>query len=118
MQQFLITWFATALSLFVTAYLVPGLSITGFVAAGIGAIVLGLVNATFKPIFLILTLPLTFLTLGLFLFVVNAITLGLVGYLTPGFTVSGFFPAVIGSIVLSLVSSIINHFIGQEEEGF
>lgn len=113
MQQFLITWFATALSLLVTAVIVPGLTITGIAAAAVGAIVLGLVNATVKPILVIFTLPLTFLTLGLFLLVINAIALGLVGYLTPGFAVSGFFPAVIGSIVLSLVSSFVNQFLPE-----
>lgn len=118
MLQFLITWFATALSLLITAYLVPGLSITGFTAAAIGALILGFVNATFKPILVIFTLPLTFLTLGLFLFVVNAITLGLVGYLTPGFAVSGFFAAVLGSIVLSFVSSLIDWFLPDNQEGF
>lgn len=110
MLQFLLTWLATAISLLITAWLVPGLVITGFTAAAIGAIVLGLINAIVKPILILFTLPLTILTLGLFLFVINAIALGLVGYFTPGFTVAGFFPALFGSIVLSLVSGLINQF--------
>ncbi len=118
MPQFLITWLATALSLLVTAFVVPGLTIAGVSAAAIGAIVLGLVNAIVRPILVLFTLPLTILTLGLFLLVVNAITLGLVGYLTPGFTVAGFFPAVIGSIVLSLVSGLINHFLPENQQDF
>ena len=110
MWQFLLTWLATALSLFVTAIIVPGLTITGIQAAIVGAAVLGLVNAIVKPILILFTLPLTILTFGLFLLVVNAIALGLVGYLTPGFTVGGFFPAIFGAIVLSLVSGVIDSF--------
>lgn len=116
MPQFLITWLATAASLFVTAIIVPGLAIAGAPTALVGAAVLGFVNAIVKPILVVLTLPLTILTLGLFLLVVNAIALGLVGYLTPGFTVGGFFPAVIGSLVLTFVSSLINQLLGQETE--
>jgi putative membrane protein len=115
MPQFLLTWIATALSLWVTAWLVPGLDINSWQAAAIGALILGLVNAIVKPILIIFTLPLTILTLGLFLLVINAITLGLVGYLTPGFRVDGFFPALIGSIVLSLVSGVINNVMGTND---
>ena len=113
MPQFLLTWLATAISLWVTAYIVPGLAISGFTAAAVGAIVLGLVNAIVKPLLILFTLPLTILTLGLFLLVVNAIALGLVGYFTPGFNVDGFFPAVFGSIVLSLVSGFLNKMFGE-----
>lgn len=108
MPQFLITWLVSAVALLITAYIVPGLTISGIPAAIIAAVVLGLVNAIVKPILIFFTLPLTILTLGLFLLVVNAITLGLVGVLTPGFTVDGFFPALFGSIVLSLVSGLLN----------
>ena len=115
MQQFLLTWLATAISLLITAWLVPGLNITGFIAAAIGAIFLGFVNAIVKPILVLFTLPLTILTLGLFLLVVNAIAFSLVGYLTPGFEVNGFFPAVFGSIVLSFISGAISQFFAVEE---
>ena len=115
MLQFLLTWLATAISLFITALIVPGLTITGFTSAVVGAAILGFVNAIVKPILILFTLPLTILTLGLFLLVVNAIALGLVGYLTPGFVVGGFFPAVFGSIVLSIVSGLINQFFTDEE---
>jgi putative membrane protein len=108
MLQFFLTWLATAISLQITAWIVPGLTITGFTAAAVGAVVLGLVNAIVKPILILFTLPLTILTLGLFLLVVNAIAFGLVGYFTPGFEVTGFFPAVFGSIVLSFISGIIS----------
>ncbi len=108
MLQFLLTWLATAVSLIITAFVVPGFAIISFSSAIFGAAILGLVNAIVKPILILLTLPLTILTLGLFLLVVNAIALGLVSYLTPGLTITGFFPAVFGSIVLTVVSSVIH----------
>ena len=116
MLQFLLTWFATAVSLLITAWIVPGLSIEGLAAAVVGAIALGFVNAIVKPILIVFTLPLTILTFGLFLLVVNAIALGLVGYLTPGFEVTGFFPAIFGSIVLSIVSGFIGQFFQVDDE--
>lgn len=106
--QFLLTWVVSAVAVLITAKVVPGLDISGPIAALIAAAVFGLVNATVKPLLILFTLPLTILTLGLFLLVVNAIAFGLVGYLTPGFVVSGFFPAVFGSIVLSLVSGLLD----------
>ncbi len=118
MLQFLLTWLATAISLLVTASVVPGLTITGIKAAIIGAAILGFVNAVVKPILIIFTLPLTILTLGLFLLVVNAIALGLVGYLTPGFVVGGFFSAFFGSIVLSMVSGLVNQFFPTREVNY
>ena len=110
MLQFILTWLATAVSLVITAFIVPGFTITSFSSAIVGAAVLGLVNAVIKPILVLFTLPLTILTLGLFLFVVNAIAFGLVSYLTPGLMIGGFFPALFGPIVLTLVSGIINQF--------
>lgn len=104
MINFFLTWLLAAIALSITAYLVPGLDLESWQAAAVGAIVMGLVNAIIKPILTILTLPLTLLTLGLFLFVVNAISLSLVAKFTPGFTIDGFWSALWGSIVLSLVS--------------
>ncbi len=113
-MKFFLTWLLTAVSLFITAYIVPGIVVSGFTAAAVAAVILGLVNAFVKPILLIFTLPLTILTLGLFLLVVNAISLGLVGYFTPGFDVNGFLPAIIGSIVLSIVSGFLNNQFQEE----
>lgn len=107
MLNFFITWLLSAISLWITAFIVPGLTIASWQAAAIGVVIMGLINAIVKPILILFTLPLTLLTLGFFLLVINAISLGLVGYFTPGFTVAGFFPALFGSIVLSLVSSLI-----------
>lgn len=115
MLQFVLIWLATAVSLIITAFVVPGFTIVSFSSALIGAAVLGFVNAIIKPILILFTLPLTILTLGLFLLVVNAIALGLVGYLTPGLSVAGFFPALFGSIVLTVVSSLIHQFFPSAE---
>jgi len=116
MPQFIITWIATAIALLITAKIVPGLAITSVIAAIIGAAVLGFVNAIVKPILFIFTLPLTILSLGLFLLVLNAITFGLVGALTPGFTVSGFFPALFGSFILSFLATTLNNFFQGESD--
>lgn len=111
MWSFLLTWLVAAVSLVITAYIVPGVTITSFQAAAIAAIIMGLVNAVVKPIITILTLPLTIVTLGLFLLVINAICLSLVGYFSPGVQIDGFWPAVFGAIVLSVVSSLIGSFV-------
>ncbi|MEB3340354.1 phage holin family protein [Okeania sp.] len=116
MGSFFLTWLMATISLSITAFIVPGLRVDSIPAAAVAAIVLGLVNAIVKPILTILTLPLTILTLGLFLLVVNGISLSLAGYFTPGLEVAGFWPAVIGAIVLSLVSSFISKFVSQTEE--
>jgi putative membrane protein len=108
MPNFLLTWLLTALALVITANLVPGFRVQSFVAALFAAVILGLVNAVIKPILVVLTLPITFVTLGLFLFVINALTIWLAGYLTPGFDVLGFLPALVGSIVLTIVATVLN----------
>jgi putative membrane protein len=90
------------------ANIVNGFIVTNFVAALIAAVVIGLVNAIVRPILIVLTLPLTILTLGLFLFVVNALSIWIAGALTPGFRVTGLIPALLGSIVLTLVAGVIN----------
>jgi putative membrane protein len=113
MPNFLLTWLLAAVSLIITAKLVPGFVITSFVAALIASVILGLVNAIVRPILVVLTLPITIVSLGLFLFIVNAITIWLAGYLTPGFDVNGFIPALIGSIVLTIVSSVLNRLVGD-----
>jgi putative membrane protein len=113
MPHFVITWIITGISLLLTAHFVPGFKIDGFVAALIAAVLLGLVNAIVRPILIILTLPITILTLGLFLLVVNAISILLVAALTPGFIIVGFLPALIGSIVLAILSTVIHFVINQ-----
>ncbi|MFM6189310.1 MAG: phage holin family protein [Planktothrix sp.] len=113
MLNFFLTWVLSAISLGITAYIVPGFTISSWQAAAVGVVVMALVNAIIKPIITIFTLPLTILTLGLFLLVVNAISISLVAYFTPGFSISSFWAALFGSIVLSLVSSLFNQILEQ-----
>lgn len=115
MLNILLTWLLSAISLMITAYLVPGITISGFGAAAVAVVVIGLVNAIIRPILVILTLPITILSMGLFLLVINAITLSLASYFTPAaFMVNGFWPAFFGAIVLTLVSSLINSFASNQ----
>jgi putative membrane protein len=116
MLGLLIRWLLSALALILTSKIVPGITVDNFTALLIAAIVLGLVNAIVKPILVFFTLPLTFLTLGLFLLVINAITFGLAAWLVPGFSVNGFFPAMLGSIVMAILSFLFSMFINVGEE--
>ncbi|USR92778.1 phage holin family protein [Phormidium yuhuli AB48] len=116
MPQFLVTWLMTALALVITAYVVPGIQLDGFNAALIAAIILGLVNAVVRPLLILLTLPITIITLGLFLLVINALSIQLVAALTSGFAVSNLLSALIGSLVLSFVSGILDSLIGKNTD--
>jgi putative membrane protein len=101
-----------ALGLWLAAELVPGISVTGPWTLLGAALVLGIVNAVIRPLFILLTLPVTLLTLGLFLLVINAAMLGLVAWFFDGFVVAGFWPAFFGAIIVGLVSWIASYFIG------
>ena len=103
----------TALGLWAAATIVPGVTIVGVGSLILAALLLGLVNAVIRPIILILTLPLTLLTLGLFIFVVNGISLALVAWVMPGFTLSGLGAAILGSIVVGLTSWFASAFVGS-----
>jgi putative membrane protein len=105
--RLLLHWVISAVALYIVAYFVPGISVSGPVAALIAALVIGFVNATLGLLLKILTFPLTILTLGLFWFVINALMLKLAAMFVPGFYVRGFLPALIGAILLSVVSSIL-----------
>ncbi len=113
MKHFLLTWLGTAVALLITAKIVPGIILTSFTAALIAAIVIGLVNAIVRPILQILAFPITLITLGLFTLVINALTLWFASTITSsyGFEIRGFIPAFLGSIVLSIVSGIINQIV-------
>lgn len=98
----------TMAALFITAYILPGMAIYGLFAGFVAALILGIVNIIIKPIFIVLTLPLTLLTMGLFLFIVNGLMLWLAAAIVPGFFISGFWTAVFGSIILSIVTWFLN----------
>jgi len=101
-------WILSALSLLIVSQYVPGFHVNSFTTALIVAIGLGIINALIKPVILILTLPINILTLGLFTFVINALLLLLVAKLVPGFTIDGFIPALIGAVILWLISTIVH----------
>jgi putative membrane protein len=106
--RLLLNWVLSALAVWVVAHVVPGISVSGPVAALIAALAIGFINATIGALLKILTFPLTLLTLGLFWFVINAAMLKLASALVPGFEVRGFFAAFVGAIALSLVNSVLH----------
>ena len=106
MLSLIARWIVNAAALLLVAYLYPGVQVQDFVAALFAALVLGLVNAVIRPLLVILTLPVTLLTLGLFLFVINAFLFWLVAELVKGFTVTSFGAALIGSILYSLITLV------------
>lgn len=101
----------SALTLLFVAYLVPGISIDNIYVAIISAVILGILNILVKPILVILTLPITIVTLGLFIFVINAFIFLFAASFIEGFTVDGFIPALIGSILVSVISLVTKHLI-------
>jgi putative membrane protein len=105
--RLLLHWILSAAAVWIVAHIVPGISVSGPMAALIAALVIGLINATLGLLLKILTFPLTILTLGLFWFVINALMLKLAAALVTGFYVRGFIPALIGAVMLSLVSSVL-----------
>lgn len=106
-MMLLLVWILNAVALLVVAYILPGITVASFGSALIAALVLGLLNAVVKPLLILLTLPLTVVTLGLFLFVLNALIFWLAGSILRGFQVDGFWWAVIGAIVYSIVSTAL-----------
>jgi putative membrane protein len=111
----IIRWIVNTLALFLVVTVVPNFHYRSWVTLAIAAAVLGLLNAIVRPILFVLTLPLTVLTLGLFLLVLNAIMLELTAWLVPGFDIDGFGWAVVGALVLSIVSLVTDR-IGRREE--
>ena len=106
-MRLLLHWVLSAVAVWIVAHVVPGISVSGPMAALIAALVIGLINATLGLLLKILTFPLTLVTLGLFWFVINALMLELAAAFVPGFEVRGFVPALIGAVVLSLVNSVL-----------
>jgi len=106
MLTLLARWIVNAAALLLVAYVYPAVHVSSFFAALVAALILGLVNAVVRPILVILTLPVTLLTLGLFLFVINALCFWLVAEVVQGFTVTGFVGALIGSILYSAITLV------------
>jgi putative membrane protein len=107
-MRFFVRVVLNAVAIAIAAYVVPGLVVSGPGAALAAGLILGFVNAIVRPVLILLTLPVTLLTLGLFLFVVNAICLALTAALVPGFGIEGTFEALIGALVVTFVSWVLN----------
>ena len=112
MRGFFFRLVITALGLWAAATIIPGMTITGWRPLLVAALLLGIVNAVIRPIILILTLPLTVLTLGLFIFVVNGISLAIVAALVPGFEIAGILAATLGAVVVGLTGWFASAFVG------
>jgi len=102
-MSILIRFIVVALSLWLAAYLIPGIRVDGWGTLALASILFGVVNAVVRPVLVLLTFPITLLTLGLFLIVLNAAMLGLVAWLLPGFAIDGLVPAVFGWLVVTVV---------------
>ena len=109
----LVRWVLSAVSIMAVAYLVPGITVRTFGTALIVALALGLVNATVRPVLVLLTLPLTVLTLGLFIIVINALMLWFVGSIIKGFDVDGFGSALLGAVLVMAFSWLVNNFVHE-----
>jgi putative membrane protein len=103
-MRILLVWLLNTLALIAVAYLMPSITIADFKSALIAALILGLVNAFIRPILVLLTLPVTVLTLGLFILVINGLLFWFVGSVVRGFVVEGFWSGFIGAILFSIVS--------------
>lgn len=114
-MSILVSWLATALALLIGDQVLSGVFVGGIFPSLIAAAVLGLVNITLKPILFILTLPITLLTLGLFTFVINALMLGLVGWLLPGFEVRSLLSGIGLAIIIAIVHALAVVLFGKEK---
>jgi putative membrane protein len=103
-MSFLLQWLVSGLAIIITAYILPGVKVEGFFAALVTALILGLINAFIRPVLILLTLPLNILTLGLFTLVINALLIMLAAAIVPGFSVQGFWWALLFGLVLAIVN--------------
>lgn len=113
-MNLVLKWALFSLAIIFIAWLIPGIEVSNYVTALFVAILFGLINVFIKPIIMIVTLPINFLTLGLFTLIINAFLLWLTGYIAPGFEVDGFWSAFFGAIILSFLAGFIGR-IGKDE---
>jgi putative membrane protein len=114
MKGILIRWLILTAGIMFAPYVIDGIQVKGFFSAFLAAAILGILNAFFRPILIILTLPINILTLGLFTFIINALLLKIASGVIPGFEVYGFWSAVFGSLLISLVGWVLSSFIGTQ----
>jgi putative membrane protein len=114
-MRLLLHWVLSALTLLLVAHFVPGFYVSGFGSALIAALVIGLINATLGLLLKIVTFPLSVVTLGIFIFVINALMLKMAAGVVPGFEVHGFLPAFVGAILIFLLNMIWHYLLGKPE---
>ena len=107
-MRLILIWLCNALALLAVAYLLPGVRVEGMASALIAALVLGLINTLIRPLLLLLTLPVTVLSLGLFILVINGLLFWLAGSVLRGFEVSGFWTGMMGALLYSIISSALS----------
>lgn len=112
----LVMWLASAAAVWLTAELLPGVAVAGFTGALGVALLIGFLNALVRPVLVLLTLPVTVMTLGLFLLVINAVVVGFAAFVLPGFHVAGFWDALVAALVLSLVSTVLGWILPDARE--
>ena len=110
----LVRWLVLTAAIVIASYLISGIEISGFFSAFFAAAILGILNIFFRPILFILTLPINLLTFGLFTFVINALLLKMASGVIEGFQVHGFWSAVFGALVISVVNWLLNSFINEQ----
>jgi putative membrane protein len=115
-MRILLVWLINAIALIVVAYVVPSIHVSSFTSALVAALILGLVNAVIRPILVLLTLPVTIVTLGLFILVINGLLFWLVGSFVKGFEVQGFWAGFIGSILFSIVSWLLSALVLRDDK--
>jgi len=113
MMGLLIRWLVVTAAIILASYLLDGIEIKNFFSAFFAAAALGILNALFRPILIVLTLPINILTLGLFTFLINALMLKMASGIIPGFEVHGFWTAIFGSLIISAISWLLNAFISD-----
>jgi putative membrane protein len=116
MMRLLLHWILSALCLLLVAHIVPGFVVRSFFAALIAAVVIGLVNATLGLLLKVLTFPLTIVSFGIFLLVINAVMLKVAAFFTPGFYVVGFWPAFLGAVILGVLHFIVRRVTREGKE--
>lgn len=114
-MRFIIKYLLTALAIYATADILSGIHVQSFWMAIVVALVLGLINMTIKPLMIVLTIPFTIISLGLFLLVINALMIMLTGWLIDGFTVDGFWWALAFSIIQAIIASLLEKLVLKEE---
>ncbi len=113
MQGLFLRWLILTIAILLASYILDGIQVSGFVSAFFAAAILGILNAFFRPILLILTLPINILTLGLFTFLVNALMLKMASGIIPGFHVYGFWTAVFGALIISVLNWLLTSFVND-----